>query len=106
MQIRNVFLTFSLVIILAVAIGALVMRTNPDIQDTPLTVTQESPLQDGGLLLSGRCARCHTVELIKQSKQTRAEWENTLAKMQKMGAALNADEKTVLVDYLTGIDQP
>lgn len=106
MQIRNVFLTFSLVIILAVASGALVMRTNPDIQDTPLTVTQESPLQDGGSLLSSRCARCHTVELIKQISQTRAEWENTLTQMEKMGAALNDDEKIVLIDYLTGIDKP
>jgi LSD1 subclass zinc finger protein len=106
MQTRNTFLTFSLVIIFAVAVGALIIHSNLNVQDTPRVANQETSLQDGASLLNSRCARCHTVELIKQSKQTRAEWENTLAKMQKMGVTLSDDEKIVLVDYLTGVDEP
>jgi hypothetical protein len=57
-------------------------------------------------LINSRCARCHTAELIKQTKQTRAEWENTLAQMEKMGVTLTDDEKIVLIDHLIGVDEP
>lgn len=106
MQTRNTFLTFSLVIIFAVAVGALITHSNLNVQDMPRVVTQETSLQDGASLINNRCARCHTIELIKQTKQMRAEWENTLARMEKMGVTLSDDEKIVLIDYLTGVDEP
>jgi LSD1 subclass zinc finger protein len=106
MQIRNVYLTFSIAIIFAVAVGALIIHSNLNVQDTPPVVNQETSLQDGASLLNSRCARCHTVELIKQTRQTRAEWGNTLAQMEKMGVTLSEDEKIVLIDYLTGVDKP
>jgi hypothetical protein len=46
------------------------------------------------------------VELLKQTQQTRAEWENTLAQMKTMGVNLSADEKIVLIEYLTDISRP
>ena len=106
MQNRNIFLTFSFAIIFAVAVGDLIIHSNLNVQDTPLVVTQATSLQDGALLLNSRCARCHTVELIKQTRQTRAEWGNTLAQMEKMGVTLSDDEKIVLIDYLTSVDKP
>ena len=106
MQIRNVFLTFSLAIIFAVAVGVLIIHSNLDVQDTPPLMTQETRLQDGASLINSRCARCHSAELIKQTQQTRAEWEITLAQMEKMGVTLTDDEKIVLIDYLTGVDEP
>lgn len=102
MQIRNVFLA----IIFAAAVGALTLHSNLNVQDTPLVANQETSFQDGASLLNSRCARCHTVELIKQTKQTRAEWGNTLAQMEKMGVTLSDDEKIVLIDHLTGVDEP
>ncbi len=106
MQNRNVFLTFSLAIIIAVAIGVFIIHSNLNVQDTPLFVNEETSLQDGASLLNSRCARCHTVELIKQTKHTRAEWGNTLAQMEKMGVTLSDDEKIVLIEYLTAVDKP
>jgi LSD1 subclass zinc finger protein len=106
MQIRNVFPTFSLAIIFAVAVGALIIHSNPNVQDTPWVVNRETSLQDGASLVNSRCARCHTVELIKQTTQTRAEWGNTLTRMEKMGVTLSDDEKIVLIDYLIGTDEP
>jgi LSD1 subclass zinc finger protein len=106
MLIRNVFLTFSLAIIFAVAVGALIIDSSLNVKDTARVVNQETSLQDGASLLNIRCAQCHTVELIKQTNQTRAEWENTLAQMEKMGVTLSNDEKIVLIDYLTGVDKP
>ena len=106
MQIRHVFLTFSLAIIFAVAIGALILHSNLNVHDTPLFVNQETSLEDGASLLNSRCARCHTVELIKQTKHTRAEWGNILAQMEKIGVTLSEDEKIVLIEYLTAVIKP
>jgi LSD1 subclass zinc finger protein len=77
-----------------------------DERNATLVAAQETSLQDGASLINSRCARCHTVELLKQTKQTRAEWENTLLQMEKMGVTLSDDEKNVLIDYLIGGDKP
>jgi cytochrome c5 len=106
MQTRNAFLTFFLAIIFAIAAGALIIHSSLNVQDTPLIVNRATSPPDGASLLNSRCARCHTVELIKQTEQTRTEWENTLAQMEEMGVTLSDDEKIVLIDYLTGVDKP
>ena len=106
MLIRSVFLKFSLTIIFAVVVGALIIDSSLSIKDTTPVVNQETSLQDGASLLKIRCARCHTVELIKQTNQTRDEWGNTLVQMEKMGVTLSDDKKIVLIDYLTGVDKP
>jgi cytochrome c5 len=106
MQTKNVFLLISCIAVFVVVVGALDIHSNLDVKDTPLVVTQETSLQDGASLINSRCARCHTAELIKQTKQTRAEWENTLAQMEKMGVTLTDDEKIVLIDHLIGVDEP
>lgn len=106
MQTRNIFLTFSLVIILAVAVKALVMNSIPDAQDVPLATSQEAGLQDGSSLIDSHCAQCHTIQRLKQTKKTRTGWENTLAKMERIGVSLSDTEKVVLLDYLTGIAEP
>jgi LSD1 subclass zinc finger protein len=106
MQTRKILLIFSFAIFFAVVMGALVTRSNLGDRNTTLVVTQETSLQDGASLLNIRCAQCHTVELIKQTNQTRAEWENTLAQMKTMGVNLSADEKIVLIEYLTDISRP
>ncbi len=106
MQIRNISFLFFFTIVFVVVVGALVAKSKADDRHAILVVTQETPLQDGATLINSRYARCHTVELIKQTTQTHAEWENTLAQMEKIGVTLSNDEKTVLIDYLTGVDTP
>ena len=106
MQTRKTFLIFSLAIIFAVVVGVLVAKPNMDDRKATLVVTREASLQDGASLINSRCARCHSVELLKQTQQTRAEWENTLVQMENMGVNLSADEKMVLIEYLTDIDTP
>lgn len=106
MQIRSVFITLSFAIIFAAVVGALIANSTMDERNAMLVATQETSLQDGASLINSHCARCHTVELLKQTTQTHAEWENTLAQMEKMGVTLSDDEKIVLLDYLTGVDTP
>ena len=106
MQIRSIFLTLSFAIIFAAVVGALIANSTMDDRNAMLVATQETSLQDGASLLNSRCARCHTVELIKQTKHTRAEWGNTLAQMEKIGVTLSEDEKIVLIEYLTTVVKP
>ena len=75
-------------------------------RDATLLVTRETSLQDGDSLINSHCGRCHNVALLKQTKQTRAEWENTLAQMENMGVNLSADEKIIVTEYLTEISTP
>jgi hypothetical protein len=106
MQTRKILLIFSFAIFFAVVMGALVTRSNLEDRNTTLVVTRETALQDRDSLINSRCGRCHSVELLKQTRQTRAEWENTLARMENMGVNLSADEKIVLIEYLTEISTP
>ena len=55
---------------------------------------------EGARLLQGRCAVCHSLDLITQQRLDRSRWEATVTKMAHWGAQLSAGEQAVLVDYL------
>lgn len=61
---------------------------------------------DGQSILQNRCTGCHSLQPIRQSKRTRAEWEKVLSKMVSNGAKISDTEKTTLLDYLTSADKP
>jgi cytochrome c5 len=54
----------------------------------------------GEKLMNERCSTCHTVDVIKNSAKTRAEWQTTVTRMVNRGAALSSSEETTLLDYL------
>jgi hypothetical protein len=56
---------------------------------------------DGATLVQERCTRCHTPARIERARHTSAEWENIVSAMIIRGAKLTAEEKVVVVDYLT-----
>ena len=55
---------------------------------------------DGKALLEGPCTQCHNLERSTGESKTRDEWLSTVDRMIGKGAAINAEEKEVLVDYL------
>ena len=55
---------------------------------------------DGRSLLEGPCTQCHNLERSTGKSKTRDEWLATVDRMVGKGAAINAEEKEVLVDYL------
>jgi len=55
---------------------------------------------DGKSLLEGPCTQCHNLERSTSKSKTRDEWLATVDRMVGKGAAINAEEKEVLVDYL------
>ena len=55
---------------------------------------------DGKSLLVGPCTQCHNLERSTSTSKTRDEWLATVDRMIGKGAAINAEEKEVLVEYL------
>jgi len=61
--------------------------------------------EPGAALLDSRCGRCHPTG-VKKAHATKQEWEQTVNNMIAKGAALNSDEKTLLVDFLVKYYHP
>ena len=66
--------------------------------------SQKAP--GGAELLESRCSECHPSARPKGFKRTAAQWEATVTKMMAKGAKLSAEEKKILVDYLTKTYKP
>ncbi len=63
------------------------------------TVTlPEGPGKD---LVQTRCAACHTLSRITDSRRTGAEWEQTVQDMVSRGAAVSASEAQTITSYLS-----
>ena len=73
---------------------------------TQVPIPPETVLQEGSLLLQNRCTQCHSLENVLQAKKTRAEWEETLSKMESFNVKISDSEKHVLLDYLTIVENP
>jgi hypothetical protein len=48
-----------------------------------------------------RCATCHGLDRVTRASKSREQWEQTVDRMIERGAELNAEERSVLIDYLT-----
>jgi len=62
--------------------------------------------EDGTALLETRCSVCHPSERPKAAKKSPEQWEATVTRMIGKGAKLTADEKKVLVNYLSNTYKP
>jgi cytochrome c5 len=63
--------------------------------------TEPPASADGETLLQDRCTACHGLERITRASKTGEEWGVTVDRMIGNGAELNAEERDVLIDYLT-----
>jgi len=57
-------------------------------------------IADGKSLLEGPCTQCHELGRATSKSKTRDEWLSTVDRMIGKGAAINAEEMEILVDYL------
>lgn len=80
--------------------------------DAPESTEEVSPAEapteppaavDGETLLQDRCAVCHGLERTSRASKTREEWGVTVGRMVDKGAELTAEERDILVDYLTAM---
>lgn len=74
----------------------------PTEEVSPTGLPTELPAAvDGETLLQERCTVCHGLERTTRASKTREEWGVTVDRMIDKGAELTAEERDVLVDYLT-----
>ena len=66
-----------------------------------ILVTVATATEDGATLLEQRCSVCHSSERPKSKHKTAEQWDATVTRMVEKGAKLTAEEKQVLVDYLS-----
>jgi hypothetical protein len=50
----------------------------------------------------GTCLTCHGEQPITQQRLSRMQWEAEVAKMERWGAAVNAEQRSAIIDYLAG----
>jgi ABC-type Fe3+-hydroxamate transport system substrate-binding protein len=55
---------------------------------------------DGATLIQERCSRCHPLSRVTTARHTATEWQTIVDQMIRRGASLNANEETVVVEYL------
>jgi len=61
---------------------------------------------EGAKLLEERCSVCHKLEIPKNARKSRAEWDSTVSRMIERGAKLTPEEKKTLVRYLARVYKP
>ncbi|OGQ09071.1 MAG: hypothetical protein A2138_24875 [Deltaproteobacteria bacterium RBG_16_71_12] len=73
----------------------------PPLDDARLIAGELPDGTPAAALLRTRCAVCHTTDYVTQQRLTAAQWDKTLAKMEKWGATLSAEERGQLAGYLS-----
>ena len=68
----------------------------------PASVSPVAPPASFG----GSCGVCHGDDLIRQQRLTRTDWDREIDKMIGWGARLNADDRALFLDYLSGTFGP
>ena len=56
----------------------------------------------GSKVFDQKCLTCHEADLSEQQRLSRAGWTREVDKMIRWGAVLSDDEKSSLIDFLTG----
>jgi hypothetical protein len=61
---------------------------------------------EGVNLLEERCSVCHPSSRPKSKQKTPEQWETTVNRMMGKGAKLSAEEKAILLDFLSKTYKP
>jgi mono/diheme cytochrome c family protein len=66
----------------------------------------QSREQKGLAFINARCTICHSSDLITQQQLDLSMWTKVVDKMIKWGAPVSAEERKVLLDYLSTYHGP
>jgi len=55
---------------------------------------------DAVALLEERCGVCHSIDIPKNARKSKSDWQETVSRMIAKGAKLSPEEKKALVSYL------
>jgi hypothetical protein len=83
---------FGLILILSIVVGC----AGPPPTATPTPTADPAPA-----LVAAKCATCHPLANIQAAKYDQTGWSAAVDRMIGRGAQLNADQKQLVVAYLT-----
>ncbi len=104
-----------LLLIFAIALALVVVLTDrhPESNSTAssraVAPGVEAPTSLGSQLVVSDCSGCHSLATLSNHPQSRAQWVQTVAQMEQIGAQVNPQDEPVLIDYLArrfGPSQP
>lgn len=76
----------------------------PAVEAAPTFTIEPSPTAvpalNGQTLVEERCTACHTLDRVKQSRKSEADWKATVERMVRKGAVLSTKEIEAVVRYL------
>jgi mono/diheme cytochrome c family protein len=55
---------------------------------------------DAAALFEERCGACHSIDIPKNARKSKSDWQETVSRMIARGAKLSPEEKKALVSYL------
>src|SRR2546421_2590000 len=61
--------------------------------------------QEPASVFQNVCGKCHPPEAVV-TPRSQARWQETINKMVDLGAKVSAEERTILLDYLSATDAP
>jgi hypothetical protein len=64
----------------------------------------EPVTEDPATLTQEKCTGCHEYDRVESAKMDAAGWESTVDHMIENGLVVTADERQIIIDYLTGQD--
>ncbi len=88
------------VLMLLVVLSAVIPSVIAACGDVSEEVTEDPISIDGQVLLEERCTDCHGLGRVTGAEKTRDQWADTVTRMVNIGARLNDEEQTALIDYL------
>lgn len=93
MRTSKVLLALVVLFVVAVSVLAACGAGSEEPVEEPVSI-------DGEVLLQERCTDCHGLGRVTGAEKTRDGWEDTVTRMVNLGARLNDEERTALLDYL------
>lgn len=93
MNLRRLTLTVFLIVFAFVVLSC-------GVAATPVPPTPTPTPHPGLALVSSRCSTCHPLGLVENSKFSEQGWQVLVDRMVAAGAALNDDQKQLVINYL------
>lgn len=74
--------------------------TQGDVSDEAPPTTPAPVASEGETLVQNKCSMCHTLDRVNDAEKNRAEWEQTVSRMETNGLVVTEEEKSLIIDHL------
>lgn len=86
---------------LALAASMVGCGNQGDGSDAAPPATPTPAASEGETLVQRKCSMCHTLDRVNDAEKDRAQWEQTVSRMEVNGLVVTDEEKSLIIDYLS-----